>query len=400
MREADRLRSNTDRHLRRTGYAAFIFHGACAFSSGIVVSMLQERYGFAYGMTGTLLSCVSIGNMIASFVCGMLTEKIGMRRTALTLSLGHAVGYAAMAFCGLPGVLLAAFLMVGIAKGTLLNTCTVLVGNHAEDRPKAMTIMHCFAAIGATLTPFLLAALSKFGTVPAILGVSACGGAAWIIFAAGRLPGKETSDGETTATARVAEKTHIDFSFLRQPQFWLLAALLFCQQAAEQGVNGWLVTYFKDQGILTGVLSTYTVSIMWGATLAGRLVVAFALKIRNVFRVLTVMGLGCIATYLILMQMTAAIPAVTALFCFAFAMAGVNPLTVAAVGEDLSPASAGILLPIGGIGAIVMPYVIGIFADSVSLFIGMAMNLMPCAGILAFSLILLMRSASKSSCEG
>lgn len=28
-------------------------------------------------------------------------------------------------------------------------------------------------------------------------------------------------------------------------------ALLFCQNAAENGVTGWLVTYFKDSGILT-----------------------------------------------------------------------------------------------------------------------------------------------------
>ena len=30
-------------------------------------------------------------------------------------------------------------------------------------------------------------------------------------------------------------------------------ALLFCQNAAENGVTGWLVTYFKDSGILTAV---------------------------------------------------------------------------------------------------------------------------------------------------
>lgn len=28
-------------------------------------------------------------------------------------------------------------------------------------------------------------------------------------------------------------------------------ALLFCQNAAENSVTGWLVTYFKDSGILT-----------------------------------------------------------------------------------------------------------------------------------------------------
>jgi len=37
----------------------------------VVVSLLQERYGFAYGMTGTLLSLMSVGNLLAacSSVC-------------------------------------------------------------------------------------------------------------------------------------------------------------------------------------------------------------------------------------------------------------------------------------------------------------------------------------------
>ena len=42
--------------LRNVGFITFFFSGICAISSGVVVSLLQEQYGFAYGMTGTLLS--------------------------------------------------------------------------------------------------------------------------------------------------------------------------------------------------------------------------------------------------------------------------------------------------------------------------------------------------------
>ena len=43
--------------------------------------MLQETYGFAYGMTGTLLSLMSIGNLLAGFASGMLPAKIGTKKT-------------------------------------------------------------------------------------------------------------------------------------------------------------------------------------------------------------------------------------------------------------------------------------------------------------------------------
>ena len=42
--------------LRNAGFVTFFFSGICAISSGVVVSLLQEQYGFAYGMTGTPVS--------------------------------------------------------------------------------------------------------------------------------------------------------------------------------------------------------------------------------------------------------------------------------------------------------------------------------------------------------
>ena len=45
--------------LRNAGFVTFFFSGICTISSGVVVSLLQEEYGFAYGMTGTLLSLMA-----------------------------------------------------------------------------------------------------------------------------------------------------------------------------------------------------------------------------------------------------------------------------------------------------------------------------------------------------
>ena len=61
--------------LRNAGFVTFFFSGICAISSGVVVSLLQEQYGFAYGMTGTLLSLMSIGNLLAGFLTGVLPQS-------------------------------------------------------------------------------------------------------------------------------------------------------------------------------------------------------------------------------------------------------------------------------------------------------------------------------------
>ena len=64
--------------LRNAGFVTFFFSGICTISSGVVVSLLQEEYGFAYGMTGTLLSLLSIGNLLAGLLaqtCENLLEQ-------------------------------------------------------------------------------------------------------------------------------------------------------------------------------------------------------------------------------------------------------------------------------------------------------------------------------------
>ena len=133
---------NSRRRQRDTGLAVFFVSGICSISSGVVVSILQEKYGFAYGMTGTLLSMMSIGNLLAGFGAGILPGKIGMKKTMALLTGGYALGYGAMALWGQIWLLLAAFFLVGIAKGSVINCCTILVGDNSRDRTKGMNVMH------------------------------------------------------------------------------------------------------------------------------------------------------------------------------------------------------------------------------------------------------------------
>ena len=63
--------NSLDKRLQMSGFITFFLSGICSISSGIVVSLLQERYGFDYNVTGTLLSIMSIGNLMAGFATGV-----------------------------------------------------------------------------------------------------------------------------------------------------------------------------------------------------------------------------------------------------------------------------------------------------------------------------------------
>lgn len=376
------------KHLQLTGHTAFFLSGVCAISSGVIVSILQEIYGFSYSVTGTLLACMNIGNMLASFASGILPAKIGTRKTVAVLCIGYFLGYMVMTVSGALGILMSAFAMVGLAKGCTINNCTVLVGNNSRNRTRGMNIMHACYACGALLCPFLITAMSTMGQkLPSkavgqklpMLGIAVVGSGLWLVFLTAGLPGKPEK-GKT--------KEKLQLEFLKSKEFWLITGLLFCQNAAETSVTGWLVTYYKGQGILSGVLNTYTVTIMWGATLIARLLIAFVFPIKNTFRALAVMGAGCTALYGVMMFTEHPIGAVCMLFLFAFSMAGVNPVAVAGTGKMMSATSMGVMLPMAGLGAILMPWIIGLVADAVSLQAGMICNLVPCTGILVLSVVI------------
>lgn len=432
-----------DVRLRRTGYFTFFLSGLCAISSGIIVSILQDKYGFSLAMTGTLLSLFSLGNMLSGILCGLLPSRIGLNRTALLFTIGYFVGYVLTALTGIPGVLMLAFLFIGFAKGTVMGTDSVLVGQHSPDRARGMQLMHASYAAGALLCPFVASFLVGINVNLPMIAVGCIGLLAWFVYLVMRLPGRPSSAdssgipnsaiaagsssgasadsssaepsgklsytaasensvaaSEDSSGAPAEPSTSLSgsyfssrrYGFLRDPSFWLLAALLFCQNGAETGVTGWLVTYYKDSHILEGTLSNYTMTIMWGATLLARLLIAFVLPIRSRFRALTIMGIGCSVLYAVLVFMTEPVPAVLLLFAFSACMAGVNPMAVASAGSAMSPEGMGILLPVGGIGAIVMPLIIGFVGDSAGLRTGMFTDLIPCVGIILLSAILLLRS--------
>ena len=365
--------------LRNTGFLTFFFSGICAISAGVVVSLLQEEYGFAYGMTGTLLSLMSIGNLIAGFLVGVLPGALGMKRSVLLLTIGYAVGYSLMGLTGAVAVLALAFFLVGIAKGSVMNTCTILVSDNSASRTRGMNLMHSCYACGALLCPFLIAAAARVSTALAVFLLAVLGLMLWLVY------GFTPLGGGSQKTARTKEV--IDWSFLHAPRFWLLTGLLFCQNAAEQSVTGWMVTYFKGSGIIAGSLAAYTVTVMWGATLVARLLIAFVFPFKNPRKAMVGMSVLCTFFYVLLVMAHTQGMAIVLLFAFAFSMAGLNPTAVASAGRMTSVTSMGIMLPAASSGAILMPWIIGIVAEKVGLAAGMASNIVPCVGLVVFTLL-------------
>ena len=157
------------------------------------------------------------------------------------------------------------------------------------------------------------------------------------------------------------------------------------------------MTYFEDTGILAGSLSDLTVTVVWTAMLTARLLIAFVLKPASRLRSLTLMSVASAVTYLLLLFAGSGAAALGALFLFGFSIAGTYPTAIAKASGAMSNASVGVLLPVAGVGAIVMPYITGAVAQAVGIHGGMMCPLATLAGMLVFSV--LMRRAERTAPE-
>ena len=239
-----------------------------------------------------------------------------------------------------------------------------------------MNLMHSCYACGALLCPFFIAAAGRVSGSFAVLVLAVLGLLLWLVYMGTPFVGKGAGKKEVT-----------DWSFLKSTRFWLLTGLLFCQNAAEQSVTGWMVTYFKGSGIIAGALAAYTVTVMWGATLVARLLIAFVFPFKQPRKAMVVMGVSCTIFYILLVQARSQGAAIVLLFAFAFSMAGMNPTAVASAGKMTTVTSMGIMLPVASSGAILMPWVIGVVAESAGLAAGMMTNIVPCVGLVIFAVL-------------
>ncbi|MGN0975018.1 MAG: MFS transporter [Gemmiger sp.] len=335
----------------QNAYLVMLFDGLCVSSASVVLPLLRQNYGLSYDFSGLLLALLSVGNLASALLCGVLPRWWGVRRTALTFTGGLLAGYLLLSVSGVPAVLALGFLCIGLGKGSSMNNATVAAGEASADRTKSVNLINALFALGSLCAPLLYLGAGMLPDWKApLLALAVSGGVVWLLF---------WTMGLSSRRSDAAKRD--DWSFLKDRHFWFSTAFLFGQQCAEISVTGWLVTYFKDQGILTGALSELTVTVMFAAMLLGRLFIVFVLPPR--FRSLLAMSAASLVSYLLLMSCQSGITALLCLFLFGLSISGTYPTVIAQANRSLSNASVGVMLPVAGIGAVLMPYLVGAVAE-------------------------------------
>ncbi len=351
-------------------YGTFIINGALALSIGALIPYVRAGYGFDYAFQGVLVSLHSVGNLISSFLAGLLPLWLGKRKSMMFFSTFFALSFLIISLSGNHILLAAAFLMTGLARGAVSNFNNTVINSIAPGKAWALNTLHAMFSMGAFISPLLVLLCTRSSAENWRLMCYIMIGCGMVeLFIYGTMPIPENYPKRQKSN----ESKSTGYGFFSDKQFWICTLTLFFYLCAEQGVIGWMVTYFKDSGLLSAGFAQVMASVLWVLMLTGRLLTA---KLSSKFpksRLLAFMGIGCLVFFVIVM-LGKSLPLITlGIAGFGLSMAGVYPTTVSLSGKTIKnyPLAWSFMLTSASFGSIIMPSIIGSVAEAAGIYAGM-----------------------------
>lgn len=349
-------------------YGTFLLNGMLSLSIGSLLPYIRDARGLEYAFCGLIVSLHSVGNLVASFASGALPALIGRKRSILLFNAAYAVSYLLIIFGGNNLCIALAFFMTGLARGATSNCGNTTVNQLAPGQAWILNGLHAMFSVGAFLFPLILTVLAGNGGenwIYVCYFMLAMGVISWLLYLGIPM--------EQSAAAKGKERGG-GLALFREPLFYLCTLTLFFYLCAEQGVIGWLVTYFKDTGLLDASLSQMTASVQWAMVLTGRLLTAWLSVRAPKERLMRLMGVGLVLFFGVLITGTSPVQIMIGIMGFGISMAGIYPTTVSFSGlmmEDY-PMAWSYILTMASIGSVLMPSVIGKIADAAGIAVGMS----------------------------
>ena len=260
--------------------------------------------------------------------------------------------------------------MTGLSRGASSNFGNYTVNNLAPGKAGYLNGLHAMFSIGAFSFPIFLTVLTRTDSdkwISACYFMIVMGILSWLLYFLSPVPAE--SGGE-----KGQKSAENNFGFLKEPLFYLCTLTMFFYLCVEQGVIGWLITYFVDTGLLSNSLSQLMASVLWLMMLAGRLTAAWMSEKVKKEKMLLIMGIGFVCFFFLLLLCKNTVPIIIGIMGFGYSMAGIYPTTVSFCGRLIQKYAIAwsFILTTASLGSILMPVIIGRIAQSAGIAYGMS----------------------------
>ena len=275
---------------RRSIYLCYALNFASAVCLTIISPSLPrfaQGFRLDLGEMGLLLTIEFIGFTAFAFCAGIVSDRIGKRKTVLLAMIILTIAVFLLTFSPNYPVLCIVLLFMGGGFGIMETMSNALLSDICDEGETVyqLNLMSCFFGIGAFIGPVLTGLAYSNGmswrTVYQVLGFFLAALTLW--FALNKLP-----------TLPFTEKIKlIDIkNLVVDKKFLLICLCMFLYTGSEVGSWGWMSEFCESVMQFTVIESSIAVAVFWVAMTISRFVVARLLRKVDLRKFIMVLALA------------------------------------------------------------------------------------------------------------
>jgi FHS family Na+ dependent glucose MFS transporter 1 len=337
---------------------SFIAMGISMASLGPTLPGLAAQTSSSLSAISILFTARGLGGLAGSFIGGRFYDQMRGHFVLAATIIGMAVMTALTPFVPLLWLLAAVLFLTGALQGVLnIGGNAMLVWLIGDRVGPFMLVLHFCFGVGTFMTPVIIA---QFLTIE--------GGLYWtyLLLAVLMLPAAAVIFLPSPASPASSSAQN---TFIPDRTLILLISCVFgLYSGASLSFGGWIFTYAIEMDLTTPTNAAYLTSLFWGSLTLGRLA-AIPIAIR--YRPQTILRANFIGALLSLMAMLLWPTSLAAVMItsagLGFALASIYPTTMTFAGQimPLSGKITGIFAIGSNLLAMLIPWIIGQFFETV-----------------------------------
>lgn len=351
----------------------FILLGLSGGVLNIAWTYMQNTFAVDVSAIGILLLFATTGALIATFSSGTLLTYFRFSRLMVGAMLIVTVGMFAIALVDSWIVLLAIIFITYSGRGFLDAGLNNFFSANYET--SEMNWLHASWGIGLTIAPTIMTFILIDLTMPWQTGYVLVGGLALMMSILLALSMRQwditPSTLETDSSEIMTNTNATPLETLRQPTVLISMLIFFLYGGIEIGTGQLANTLFVEGRQLSQNIAGLWLSLYWGSFTIGRIFLGWiALRVGDRILLRSSMLLAVFGALLLTWNLTETVGLI-GLISIGLGLSGIFPtlisLTPQRVGQRFSTQTIGFQIGSAGLGASILPGIIGLMAENFSL---------------------------------